>query len=189
MRLAKLQKLEMKQQLQVVVMCVVVGVVGRIMPHLPNVTPLTSLSLFASAKLQRVIAILTLLATFVISDALLAMFYGYPVFSLWTIFVYSGFVIITVCGRFLAQRLTWTTFPMWIGFTSLFYWLWTNCGVWLTSGLYSKNFAGLLTCYAVALPFLRNALIGDLIWGAVIFGVFAFIKHKREWRDWQTRWI
>lgn len=189
MRFDKLQTQENKQQVLAVVMCIIVGVLGRVMPHLPNITPMTSLSLFAGSKLRRIVALLTLLVTFVVSDALLAWIYGYPVFSAWTIFVYSGFVIITLCGKALPQRFGRASLPLWIGVASLFFWLWTNCGVWLTSGIYTKNLAGLLSCYAVALPFLRNALIGDLIWGGVIFGVFALIKNKREWRNWQTRWI
>ena len=176
-------------QFTAVAMCVVVGIIGRVIPHVPNVTPMTSLSLFAGSKLKRIIALFTIIITFALSDILLSLFYGYAVFSSWTFFVYSGFIIITFMGKFLSRRFSWSKFPCYMVATTLFYWLWTNCGVWLTSGLYAKNLTGLFSCYVVALPFLRNALIGDFIWGIVVFGVFAFIGHKREWRNWQTRWI
>ena len=188
------QKTDSKsKQFLIVMTCIIVGVCGRVMPHFPNVTPMTSLSLFAGSTLKRPLALVSMLVTFIISDVLLSFIYGYPLFSAWTLFVYSGFALITVCGKTLAKHFKWQLFPAFIGATSLLYWLWTNFGVWLTSGMYAKNLSGLFTCYAVALPFLRNALIGDFIWSAVIFGSFALIcyykKNKREWRNWQTRWI
>jgi len=56
--------------------------------------------------------------------------------------------------------------------SSFSFWLWSNFGVWLTSGLYANSFSGLVSCYYMALPFLGNALIGDLIWSYIILGSF-----------------
>lgn len=172
---------------------VAIGVVGRLMPHVPNVTPFTALSLLVGAKLQhrRLVALLTMIVALITSDVLLAYIYGYPVFSLWTIFTYSSFLVITLCGRKLATAGTeatakctttanWKTLPCWISAMSLGYWLWTNFGVWLTSNLYAKSFAGLLSCYVAALPFLRNAVIGDLVWGIVIFGAFSLVTTAQR---------
>jgi hypothetical protein len=180
---------ENRRQLAVAAICLLIGTLGRVMPHVANVTPMTSLSLFAGSKLSRGIAVVTLLVTLVISDALLALIYGYPLFSSWTFFVYSGFALIALWGKFFMPRFTWQMFPLRIGAATLFFWLWTNGGVWLTTAVYAKNFAGLFACYVVALPFLRNALVGDFIWGTIIFGAFIVAKNRREWRNWQTRWI
>jgi hypothetical protein len=35
-----------------------------------------------------------------------------------------------------------------------------------------------MECYAMALPFLRNALAGDLFWTALLFGLYQF-GHAR----------
>jgi hypothetical protein len=55
-------------------------------------------------------------------------------------------------------------------FASFGFWLWTNLGVWLLSGLYPKTTAGFFECYIAALPFLRNGLLGDIVWiTAILF--------------------
>jgi hypothetical protein len=182
-------------------LCVLMGILGRVLPHFPNVTPMTSISLFNGTKLNRAMALLTTAIALLVSDILLAYFYGYPIFSLWSIFTYSGFFFITLCGKRMGKvtivtamnngdgtsrgnngSAHWQSLPIWIASMSLGYWLWTNLGVWLTSGMYAKNAAGLLSCYIAALPFLRTALIGDLIWGAVIFGAFSLLTKSKHFR-------
>lgn len=44
-----------------------------------------------------------------------------------------------------------------------FFFIWTNFGVWLLSGMYAKTAAGLLESYINALPFLRMQLISTFI--------------------------
>jgi len=156
----------------VVIVCVVIGIFGRVLPHFPNITPTMSLSLFMGSMLRRVMACFILIATLVISDILLSFFYGYPIFGFWTFFVYSGFIVTTFCGKALLRHFSWVTFPLWIICTSLFYWIWTNFGVWLSSGMYHINFEGLCSCYIAAVPFLWSSLVGDFIWGTVFFGAY-----------------
>ncbi|MEL7337362.1 MAG: DUF6580 family putative transport protein, partial [Planctomycetota bacterium] len=55
---------------------------------------------------------------------------------------------------------------------SLAFFLISNFGVWL-AGWYPMNAAGLLQCYFNAIPFFRNALIGDLSFALVLFGSMA----------------
>jgi hypothetical protein len=54
---------------------------------------------------------------------------------------------------------------------NLFFYLWTNFGVWLLSGMYPKTTTGLLMSYVNALPFLRYQLISTLIF--IPLGFFA----------------
>jgi len=44
--------------------------------------------------------------------------------------------------------------------------------------VYTKDFSGLLTCYAAALPFLKNALISQFFFSAVFFGGFELVKNR-----------
>ena len=62
---------------------------------------------------------------------------------------------------------------------SLLFYVVTNFAVWITPGdahqhaaLYPRTLDGLIECYWMALPFLRNSLAGDLFWTAALFGVF-----------------
>lgn len=146
-----------------------VAILGRIVPHLPNATPLTSLSLLAGVLLTRPKALGVTLFCLLVSDSLLAHLYHYPVLGSWTIFTYSGFVFVVLIGANLSAQSPLRFYLITIGLVSIAYWLWTNLGVWLLSGIYLHSMNGLFICYAAALPFLRNALCGDLVWMSTLF--------------------
>ena len=59
---------------------------------------------------------------------------------------------------------------------SLLFFVVTNLAVWAFSGMYPLTSAGLATCYAAALPFLPQTVIGDLFWAAVLFGGYALLR-------------
>jgi hypothetical protein len=44
--------------------------------------------------------------------------------------------------------------------------------------VYAKDLTGLLSCYAAALPFLKNAIISQFLFSAVLFGGFEIVKNK-----------
>lgn len=46
---------------------------------------------------------------------------------------------------------------------TVFFYAWTNFGVWHIGGLYPHTMQGLVNCYVMALPFLRNQLLGNLV--------------------------
>ena len=50
-------------------------------------------------------------------------------------------------------------------FSSLFFYIWTNFGVWcLSHGMwYTFDIDGLVKCYVAGLSFLRNMFLGNLI--------------------------
>src|SRR5439155_17595466 len=110
------------------------------------------------------------------SDLLL----GYS-FSATSIAVYASFLAIVAAGRWLSRSRTLArTVGAVLGGSLLFY-LFTNFAVWLGGAhgaMYEQSAAGLLECYVAALPFFRNALAGDLIWTAVLFGVFDFAARR-----------
>lgn len=61
---------------------------------------------------------------------------------------------------------------------SMILFLFSDFGVWLTSGMYEKNFNGLWLCYTAALPFLRNLILGDLIYSGALYLIGAFVVDK-----------
>jgi hypothetical protein len=56
---------------------------------------------------------------------------------------------------------------------SLQFFLISNFAVWLNSKVYPPTLGGLVECYAIAVPFYRGTLTGDLIFSGLIFGVHA----------------
>ena len=59
---------------------------------------------------------------------------------------------------------------------NLFFYFWTNFGVWLLSGMYPKTASGLLMSYFYALPFLKNQLISTLVFVPLLFAVIEIAK-------------
>jgi hypothetical protein len=58
------------------------------------------------------------------------------------------------------------------------FFLTTNFIAWLNQSLpYGYSFAGLLDCYAAALPFYRGTLAGDVVFTAALFGLHAALSR------------
>ena len=38
----------------------------------------------------------------------------------------------------------------------------------MTTALYAKTWEGLVQCYVMALPFFRNQILGDIVYGAIL---------------------
>ena len=55
--------------------------------------------------------------------------------------------------------------------SSLIFFIISNFGVWLSGGMYEKNIAGLINCYMMAIPFLKNTMIST-----VFFSYLSFIS-------------
>lgn len=156
---------------------VIFGILGRLIPHPPNMTPMTSIALFGGSQLNRKQAFTFTFLMILISDILLALAKGYPVFGYWSLFTYSGFAMIILAGTYLRTIPTaGRTLAMLLG-SSVGFWAWTNFGIWVVGGhTYGAGFTGLVNCYVAAIPFLGNALVGDLAWGMALFLSFHLVR-------------
>lgn len=166
---------------------VILGIVARLIPHPANVTPMTAISTFGGAQLGRFAGLLLTMATLAISDILLSLIHGHQAFGLWSIFTYSAFAAIVLAGSLLKNRLTAIRTVGVILGSTLGFWLWTNLGTWLTEGMYPLTGEGLFACYVAALPFLRNALVGDLAWGAAFFLSFQGVRQLAPRFGWNIQ--
>lgn len=158
------------------IVLIIIGILSRLIPHIPNVNPLISISLITGRNFSRFMALSILFFTMVISDIGLALLFGYSIFGYWTLFTYTGFIAITFIGSKL--KYSSKALPIYIFFSSFGFWVWTNFGVWLTSGMYSRTLIGLANCYIAALPFLSNSLLGDMVWGIFILIILSLMKSK-----------
>ena len=55
----------------------------------------------------------------------------------------------------------------------------TNFGVWAISGMYEKNFSGLVQSYFMAIPFFHNTLISTLLYLFVLKFLFEFANRNK----------
>lgn len=158
---------------------IAICILGRLLPHPPNMTPLCSVCLFSGHKLPSWLSYCVSIISLFVSDAMLSYLYGYDMFGAWSFFTYSGFLFITFIGSFFMKGdLNIGRLFFYVVMASCIFWLWTNFGVWLSYTLYPKNLDGFISCYVAALPFLRNSIIGDVIFSAAIFYGFSLFRNK-----------
>jgi hypothetical protein len=65
---------------------------------------------------------------------------------------------------------------------TLFFYVWTNFGVWQIGGLYPHTVDGLVLSYVNGLPFLRNQLLGNLfivpLVSVVVLATYKYVYNK-----------
>ena len=52
------------------------------------------------------------------------------------------------------------------------FFIFSNFGVWLSGTMYPLNFAGLIECYVMGIPFYGNTLISELFYVAILFSSY-----------------
>jgi hypothetical protein len=143
----------------------------RLIPHPPNFTPIGAMALFSGAYLGRKgLAFVAPLAAMLLSDAILGFHSGMP-------FVYASVALIVLIGSLVASRITAMTVVGAALASSVLFFIVTNFGTWLVSGMYPLTGAGLAACYIAAIPFFQNTAVGDLFYCAVLFGGFALLER------------
>lgn len=165
----------------VLVGLIAVAAALRVVPHVPNFSPISALALMGGAYFARPVlqglwarlamAILVPLAALFLSDLALGFHSQGPA-------VYLSFVLVAALGFFALEKRS----PLRIGGAavsgSMVFFVITNLTFWAEGTNYPRTFEGLVECYLMALPFLRNALAGDLFYSAVLFGVWAWTERR-----------
>ncbi len=150
------------------------AVAGRLLPHPANFTPLYAAMLFAATVLGGGYALLLAVAAMAITDPILGL-YEPPVMAA----VYLCLLLMAGLGRACRGR-GWGSV---VGATllgSTVFFLVTNAAVAWFTPYYAHTFDGLLTSYAMALPFWRNTLLGDFIYTGMLFGAYAAVVALRS---------
>ena len=161
----------LKPRMMLVIAMIAAAAAARLLPHPPNMTPIFAMALFGGATLaDRRFAFVIPLAAMFLSDLVLG-------FHNEMIAVYGAFVLIVCLGLWLQRRKTVLTIAGAAIATSLIFFFVSDFGIWLTGDMYPRTFSGLVACYTMALPFLRNQIAGDLLYTAVLFGGFALLER------------
>src|SRR5690606_32089846 len=58
-----------------------------------------------------------------------------------------------------------------LGASTLFF-LVSNFGTWVSSGMYSLDITGLVQCYTMALPFFRTTLQSDILFSVLLLSIY-----------------
>jgi len=155
----------------------VLGAVARLVPHPPNFAPVGAASLFSGARLPRWQAYLVPLVIMAATDPILASFYGVPPFTKYSLFVYASFLISVWLGRRLRNTESVSRIAALTVLNSIQFFLITNFGSWIWFETYPRTTAGLASCYVAAIPFFGWTLASDLLYTAILFGLYAWLSR------------
>lgn len=114
----------------------------------------------------------------------------YYFFNDWVFFyggigwVYGSFLAMVLIGKLLKRVTVKNVILAAVG-AALTHWLVTDFGVWLgggrdiTTGLpYTRDLEGLLKCYYLAIPYMQNMMVGNIVYSALFFGAFAWLQNR-----------
>jgi hypothetical protein len=147
-----------------IIALILVACFSRLIPHPPNFTAIGAMALFAGAHLgSKRVALLVPLAAMFFSDLVLGL---HPTM----VFVYVSVALITLLGRWSWQRWQGRSLIGMSLVSSLLFFVITNFGVWLTGG-YEHSLQGLVTCFALAIPFFSYQVLGDLLFTSMRYAV------------------
>jgi hypothetical protein len=155
----------------------VLGAIARLAPHPPNFAPIGATGLFAGARLPRWQAYLVPLAALAVTDPILSPLYGFQPFTKFLLFSYLSVLISVWLGRRLRNTENVGQIAAVAVLNSIQFFLVTNFGSWLWFNAYPKTAAGLAACYTAAIPFFGWTLASDLLYTAVLFGLYAWLRR------------
>lgn len=149
---------------------ILLGAILRIIPHSPNFTAIGAMALLSGFYISSILVAMAIpLAALLVSDLVLG-------FHPTMIFVYGAFalvVLVSRAGKNLGAGSSKLMNVMGLlGLTltgSALFFVITNFGVWMTSGMYPMTAAGLVQSMIMGLPFLDNQVLGDLFYTGLAF--------------------
>ena len=145
---------------------------SRVIPHPSNFTPILAVGIFSGFYFKNFI-----LSFFIV---IFSMFLGDLYLGLHNtmFFTYTSLSVAVLIGMIIKHfKIKEILFSGLI--SSLSFFVITNFGVWAVTGMYEKNFAGLLQSYTLAIPFFHNTLISTFIY-LIAFKLFFEIATQKK---------
>ncbi len=150
---------------------------SRLLPHPPNFAPIGAMALFGGAAIMsRFSAFAVPFAAMVLSDLAIGFHPAMPV-------VYACFAFYVVLGFWLRSRKTALNIAGTALFGAVVFFVVTNFANWMMYSqapynTYTRDFAGLVNCFVMAIPFFGNTLAGDAVYCTILFGALALAESK-----------
>ena len=138
--------------------------ISRLLPHPPNFTPIVAVAIMSGYFFRNVnLSFVVLLIAMLLVDAFLG-FYKHM------FFVYLSLFLITFIFFKISDKINFKNLFVFGFLGSLIFYLVSNFGVWASGVLspitnlpYEKNLNGLISCYFLAIPFIKNTLFSTIV--------------------------
>ncbi len=167
---------------------ILVAALSRLLPHPPNFTPIGAMALLGGSYLGKkhmkfILPIAALfLSDFILNNTIMREWYaesgGIIFFTRSMLWVYMSFAIMILFGSYILRKRNFKNIALGTVGVSVIFFLITNFGVWISSGMYPKNIAGLLACFAAGLPFFLNTILGNVFFVLLGFGALQLLENR-----------
>ena len=147
---------------------ILVLILSRFIPHPPNFTALIALS-FYIPHLFGFRSIYSILIGLLISDIILGLHFT-MVFTFFA--VYSIGLISSKIKSILYKRVTACFF------SAVIFFVISNFGVWISSGMYENSLSGLISCYYLAIPFFYSTALSTILY-SILFELLLKLNEKK----------
>lgn len=154
-------------KLAIALCLVAAGIAYRLLPHPANFSPVAAIALFSGAYFSKKYAFIIPLAAMLVSDFFIG-FYDLKLMGA----VYASFAMCILLGMILKNKNSWVKTGSCAVAGSLAFFVITNFAVFAFYNWYPKTLQGLWSCYFMALPFLRNSVVSDLLFAGIFFGAY-----------------
>jgi len=172
-----------KKSVIIVTGFIVFAALTRLLPHAYNFTPLGAIALFGAAYFpKKKWALIIPLAAFWMSDLLLnnitysAFYNGFTWFTSDMLYTYGSIAMIVILGYYLLKKITMGRILTGALGASVIFFIVSNFGVWVSGTMYPLSFEGLIACYTAAIPFFHYTIAGNIVYSAVLFGAYEWVK-------------
>ena len=151
------------------------------MPSMANFSPVGTMALFGGAYFAKKqwAFIVPMMALWVSNLILNNVFYTkyYPTFSFgFELAVFVSFALVVIIGIVLLKRVNIVNLLTANILGTIGFFLISNFFVWAGGTMYPQTMEGLGMCFTMGLPFLKNTLLSNLLFSAVMFGTFEYFK-------------
>ena len=158
---------------------ILILVLSRLIPHPPNFTPIVAVAIMSGYLFKNIyISFAVLITSMLLADAFIGFYKN-------MFFVYFSLILISYIFYKISSNINSKNLFIFSLLGTIVFFIISNFGVWILGGLgpnnlpYDKNLNGLLECYILAIPFIKNTMLSTLVftYGAYIANIF-FIKKK-----------
>ena len=150
--------------------------------HIPmaDFTPIGAMALFGGCYFgDKWKAYLVPLVALFLSDVVLNFFvYGeHTLFYSGFYWIYGTFALMVMVGTFI-KKVNFGNIILASIVAALLHYIITDFGTWIDGRMYPLTQEGFYACYAAALPYLKNMLVANLIFGGAMFGAFEWAQRR-----------
>ena len=156
---------------------VLILILSRLIPHPPNFTPIVAVAIMSGYLFKNIyLSFATLLVSMLVADAFIGFYEN-------IFFVYLSLLFLVYIFYKLGRKINLKNLFLYSFTGSILFFIITNFGVWslgspgLDNVPYEKNLQGLIKCYILAIPFIKNTVLSTLIFSYSILLVNT-LKNK-----------